>query len=693
MPTVWKAQYSFNNGELSPHIMGRIDVDKYDAGAQKVENFLCTKEGPVVRRSGARFVREVKDSSAKTRLVSFVFSDEQAYTLELGDLYCRFYRDEGVILSGGVPVELTTPYVTADLFGLHFAQSADVLYVTHKDYAPRKISRTSHTSWTLSTLVFQDGPYLPPNTTATTLTPSGTSGSVTITASAVTGINGGSGFQAHDVGRLIRFNSNVAGDSWDWMTITAVTDTTHVVATINGSVAAFARSNWRLGSFYIGSYPRTVSFFEQRLGFAGETDSPQTLHGSMSGDFERFSPSGSFLDSSGADPYSVDDIFADNSLEFTIAANQVQIIRWMGGLRNLLLGTPSGIWAVQASSSLEAITPDNVNIRQTTSTGASSLQPVFVEDAVIFAGNTNKRIYSLQYLFERDAYVPIDLTLLAEHVTGSGITAMAYAQEPESIIWAATTDGELIGCTFNSDQKVIAWHRHILGGSFSGGPPVVESLCVIPSPNGDHDQLWMVVKRTVDGATVRYIEFLEEEFGSPATIEDAFFVDSGLSYDGAATTTLTGLDHLEGETVQVLADGSVHPDCVVSGGAITLSRSVTKAHVGLGYPSDLETTLLDLPDPQGSSMGKLRRMVECSFRFDRTVGLEYGTSETDLHTFDFRKPGDAMDDPVPLFTGDKRVPLQAGWSRDERARIYIRQSQPLPMTLLAINPHAETSAR
>lgn len=247
MAKVSAIQNNFNGGEISPLLYGRPDLDKYKTGLKTCKNFIPLIQGPVERRPGTVFVEEVKTSSLSTRLVRFEFSTTQAYIIEFGNLYCRFIKDNGQILSGGSPVELVTTYATADLFELKFTQSADVLYVTHPDYPPRKITRTSDTAWSITTITLEDGPFLNTNSTTTTLTLSGTSGSVTVTASAVTGINGDAGFASTDVGRQIRWK-DPAGN-WTYLTITAYTSTTVVTADIDGpnASARTATVNWRLG--------------------------------------------------------------------------------------------------------------------------------------------------------------------------------------------------------------------------------------------------------------------------------------------------------------------------------------------------------------------------------------------------------------------------------------------------------------
>ena len=279
---------------------------------------------------------------------------------------------------------------------------------------------------------------------------------------------------------------------------------------------------------------------------------------------------------------------------------------------------------------------------------------------------------------ESDSYVAPDMTILAEHVTEGGIDEFAYQQEPDSVAWCVRSDGVMACMTYRREEQVVAWQRHIIGGTDAK----VESVAVIPG-DLDEDQVYLIVKRTIDGATKRYVEYLSGfDFGTDIT--DAFFVDSGLTYSGSAATVISGLGHLEGETVQILADGSTHPDKTVSSGQITLDRSATKVHVGLGFTSRVETLRIDAGSASGSAQGKTKRISEVTVRLYRSVGLKVGTSTSELDTIPFRSSAAGMGQAVPLFTGDKTIEFRGGF--DDDATIVVQQDQPLPTSLLAIFP-------
>ena len=742
---------NFTGGELSPRLDGRNDLNKYSSGCKTLENMIVYPHGSAARRSGTQFVAEVKNSAAKTRLIPFEFSTTQTYMLEFGNQYIRFYKDNGQILesdvtisgatqanpvvitatghsydngdeisitgvvgmtelnnkrylvankttntfeitdidgtningtsftaytSGGVAnrvYEISTPYLTAELFDIKFAQSADVMYITHPNHEVEKLSRTGHTSWTLADVDFTDGPYLDNNITTTTLNPaSHTVGTgVAVVASATTGINGGSGFLATDVGRLIRFRDG-------YMKVTARADTTNItVEIIEDLGSATASTDFALGSFSdTTGHPTCVTFFEQRLVFAGTTDQPQTLFFSKSGDYENMNENrgGTVAD--------------DDAIIYTIASNQVNAIRFMTATRTLIVGTAGGEFTVSGGGTDVAITPTNILIKKQSNHGAANLDAIAAGNATLFLQRAKRKIRELAYNFDVDGYLAPDMTILSEHITEGGITQMAYQQEPNQIVWMTRDDGELIGLTYQREQQVTAWHRQIFGGSFSSGNAVCESVAALPTDDAEY-QVWVIVKRTINSVTRRYVEYLNA-FDFTETDNTTFnFLDSQLNYDGSATTTITGLDHLEGQTVSILANGSTHPDKTVSSGAITLDRSSTKVKVGLSFTSLLQTMRLDAGAANGTSQAKTKRIYDISLRLYESVGVEVGPDLQNMERIPFRSSADAMDTAIPVFTGDKEIEFRGNYETD--GFIFVRQTQPLPLTVLSLYPNLVTN--
>lgn len=680
MPKVSPLQSNFNAGELSPLMAARSDVTKYKNGLEVCLNAYLLIQGGWKSRDGTKFVSEVKDSTKKTRVVRFEFSTTQAYIIEFGDLYCRFYMNHAQILSGPA-YEIFTPYLEADLFQLEFTQSADVLYIAHPKYAQRKLSRTGHTAWALTTISFLDGPYLPTNATETTLTPSAATGSgITITASATTGINGNAGFKTTDVGRFIRLKE---GTAWGYVKIVGWTSTTVVtVNVVNTLTNINAKVNWRLGVWSdTTGYPSAVAFFEDRLFWGGPTSYPQRLDGSKSGDYENMAPS----DTSGT-------IAADNAVGYTLNGSTVDVVRWMmDDEKGLLVGTTGGEWLVRPSTQNEALSPTNVSAKRSDSQGSAYVQAIRAGRATLFVQRAGRKLHELAYLFEVDGFRAPDLTPLSEHITRTGVTMLAYQQEPHRRVWAVRGDGVLVGLTYERDQDVTGWHRHILGGAFGSGSAVVESIAVIPEPNGAYDELWLIVKRTINGATKRYIEYMVKSFDEGDARADAFFVDCGLTYSGAPATVISGLTHLEGQTVAIWADGATHPNRTVTAGQITLDRAASKVHVGLTYNSDGKTMKPDAGAADGTAQGKTKRVTNVFFRLHNSSGLKYGADFTSLDTVSFRDSYDPTATALPLFTGDKFVEWPGGYDGD--GQICWRRDYPGPLTVLAIGPQLVTQDR
>ena len=587
MPRTTLALNSFVSGEFSAKLDGRQDFAKYQTSCKTLENFVVAPQGAAVRRVGTQFIEEVKTSANKTRLIPFEFSTTQTYVLEFGDQYIRFYKDKGQILSGGSAYEISTPYLTAELFDIKFAQSADVMYLCHPNHEVRKLSRTGHTNWTLSTVSFSGSPATP-----------------------ISGAN---------------------------------------------------------------NRPSCVSFFEQRLVFANSNNNPQTLWFSKSGDYENMTTGTA----------------ADDAMIYTIASNQVNAIRFIKAQRTLIIGTTGGEFTVSADGTDAAITPTNITIKRQSTFGSANVDAQPAGNATLFLQRAKRKIRELAFNFDVDGYQAADLTILNESVTKTGINEMTYQQSPDSILWCVREDGVLAGLTYLRSEEVVAWHRHILGGSFGSGNAVVESVASISGAINE-DELWVIVKRTINGATKRYVEcFADFEFDE--TTSTSFrFLDSHLTYDGSATTTLSGLSHLEGQTVSILADGSAHPDKTVSSGAITLDRSVTKAVVGLAYNSVLQTMRIEGGAAEGTSQGKTKRISKVVLRLFETVGVKVGPSLSNLEAIPFRTTSSPMGSPVEtLLAGDKEIEFNDDFNSD--GFIFVKQDQPLPCSVLAIYPTLVTS--
>lgn len=887
MPRARPLQPSLNAGEFSPRMAARTDFAKYPLACGTLLNMVPIPQGGAMRRPGTRFVAETKNSAKRSRLIPFEFSTAQAYVVEAGEGYLRFYRNQGrigtadtdaaivngtftagisgwselssgtasighdaangrlnlngaassvaiaeqaVSLSAGflgtahvvsfrvcgvagdtvklrigttsgatnvvndvafatgwhcyaftpagspvylqfrnetaktvkiddvtihddAPVEIGAPYAEADLSGIKYAQSADVLYLCHRSYPVMKLARYGHTSWSLSEAPFNDGPWLKANIeTARTLQPSATSGfGITITAA------GHSPFAATDVGRLVRIKH---GSAWGSAVITGHTSATQVSADVqNAFGGTSASSDWRLGAWGQGApgFPGAVTFFEQRLCFAGSLSQPQTIWMSQSADFENFRPD----NGSGT----VED---DDALDYTISADQVNAIRWLWAGPQLVVGTVGGEWVVSSDGPL--ITPADIDVKRQTAFGAADLPPINMRGRLLFLQRAQRKILEFLYSLDVQNWQATDLTILASHVSKGGIVDLTYQQELDSCLWCVRADGVLPTLTYQPDQNVVGWARQILGGRCDGGEAAAEAVACIPG--AAQNEVWLTVRRTINGTTRRTVEFVEAPYDTGDDPSNALYADCGLTFDAKVNATLTpgapsggavtftagapafgagdvgreihhayqdddgawrlararivsfvsatvvsadvlvpfpsaatipangwaltatavaGLGHLEGETVAVLANGAVHPPRVVIGGQIALDYPVSKAQIGLPYAHVYESLKWEAGAVAGTAQGQMKQISGVTLVLLDALNARVGPSLDRLRTVPFRGVDDPMSAAVPLFTGEKFIEFDGGYATD--TRVVIEGSDPLPFTLLALAPEIRTNAR
>ena len=590
---------------------------------------------------------------------------------------------DDVALIDNAPLEIVSPWPEVELYDVEGPQTADVLYLFHDATPTYKLQRFGHTTWSLVEVAWQDGPYLDLNITTTTLTPGAVSGvAVTVTASSIVGINNNTGFQTTDIGRLVRIDNPAAGIVWGWGIIVARTSTTVVTVHVKKAFSATtADTRWRLGSWSNATgFPNCATFFEQRLYAANTTKQPQTLWASQSDDFENLKPDND-----------ADTVEADDAFDRTLAADSVDSIYWLSaGENRLSLGTSGGEWVLRSTG--DALTALDVNARRQTKHGSARIQPARVGSVVLFIQRAKRKIREFGFSFQNDNYTAPDMSRLASHIMRGGVVEMDYAEEPESVIWIVRNDGQLLSMTYRRDEEVVGWGRHILGGVFGTGNAVVESVTVIPGTNGSgqvqdssaRDEVWLIVKRTINGSTKRYVEFMEQAFETGDAKENAYYVDSMVTYNGASATILSGYTHLEGQTAKILANGAIHPSKTVTSGQITLDSAKTIVQAGLAYTHKLKTLKIKSGNPAGTTIGKKKRIYGMTLVLLNSHTIKYGPDADNLYERDFRVVSDAMDAAAPLFTGEKFVEFPGGWTED--ARVVIQSSDPVPFTLLALAP-------
>jgi hypothetical protein len=794
-------QTNFTAGELSPRLYGRNDIAKFANGVKLCRNAVPVIHGGARRRPGTMFIGETKDSSVTSILVPFVFNRDQAYLLEFGNNYMRVFKDDGAVLTGAITYEITTPYTTAMLSELDFAQAADTMFLAHPSLPIYRLQRFDNDDWRLMAAPFTVTPFdeigfkpaagltlstttVGSGRTATadssvflaadvgreiwaghgiatiTAVTSGTVATVTITAAfASTAAASGAWFikgspqapctpsDKDPVGKSInltlgavttieaaktitglaydgspdyRVRVTIAGHGYSTgnterisgcdpagyngtFTITVIDANTFSYSMLtnpgaaltlgqgeriitgssggwrNDDVGSFVRINGGLvkvasitsasvakgtiveamtsaiqaetGSWTVepsvwnadDGYPRTVTISGQRLYASGSPNYPQTVWASEIGDVLNFTL------------WTAD----DDAFAFTVDSNQLNPIAYLVDNRNLLALTYGGEFTLVGGVD-KPITPTNIQITRQSTWGCAQVRPITVGNEMLFVQRDGRKMRALSYQVVSESFQSPDISALAEHLTAGGLVQIAYQQSPDSIIWAVRADGVLISITYDRDQDVIAWAQHITEGT-------VEAVTVLPGATEDY--VYLVVNRTVGGTTKRYIERLNEDRNTDCSIY-------GTSESPA--TTWNGLDHLEGMTVDILADGIVMPQQTVTSGTITLPRAASVIEAGLHYESRIELLTPELMTPTGSAQGKAMRTSKINVRLLDSIGCTINSEQIPFRQFGVG----VLDQSVKPFTGIKTI-SSLGWERGESA-VVIEQKQPLPFHVLSV---------
>jgi hypothetical protein len=730
---------AFTGGETSPLTDGRVDEEGYYRSCATIKNMLVHLHGPAEKTPGTRFISAVKDSANFTKILPFKYSAADNYILELGDGYMRFYTQGGVVMSGMNPYEISTPWAFEDLDLLSFRQVADVMYFNHPLYPRHKLTRLGPTNWTLAAVENAWGPFLDQNETTVTIAASATTGAVLLTASSalfnpaqvgaqwklindyvisnsLTGLGQVTGAMILDAGEsmiaslsgtwtatLILERSFDSGGTWlpyiqyganttlevnnledntyyrwrvsaytsgtitarmteknraGYVKITSYTSATVVGATVIQQLAStIAGTKWAEGAFsdYRG-YPKACALYESRFIQAGTVHQPSTVWASKVDDFESFETGPT----------------DQHAYQYTLASGEVNDILWMLEHSILSIGTIGDEWKFGFKD--EPTTPNNPpDARSESAHGSAPIQALRIEGVPIFVEAGGRALRAITYSLDEDGYRAPRFTDHAEHMLRSGIVEMCFAGQPEPTIWMVRNDGKMAACTFSRAGKIAAFSLHDFGGS-------VESSAVIRE--NDRDELWIIVRRLVNGSYYRYVERMESNLWTDQA--DAFYVHSGLSYDGAPATVLGGLSHLEGETVNVLADGAVHRPLVVTGGGITMDTPASKVQAGLPYQALLKTKRIELRAASGTTQGKQKQTYRVVVRLERSLNCQIGYAENKLLPIIFRTTADPMGEPPALFTGDKNLPMLDRGTDD--CFVVVESSDPTPLTVVSIAP-------
>lgn len=724
MPNIRTNQHSFNGGEVTPEFYGQIGDAKYQSGLATCRNFICKPQGPIENRAGFAFVREVKASANKTRLIPFTYSTTQTMVIEMGAGYFRFHTQGATLLyttpvawvtatayavgdmrsNGGINYycvtahtsgtfstdlaagnwyampsnpniyEIPNPYATADLFDIHFVQSADVLTLVHPNYAPRELRRLGATNWTFTTIAFTPAIAAPTGVTATPdAVRTGYDYHYVVTAIAADGLS--QSVASVDATCVNNIFTSGAKNTIAWSAVTGASAYL-VYKKVGGSYGYIGRTTTlsmvddnigpdlsRTPPIYdtvfqaAGDYPGAVSYFEQRRCFAGTLNKPQNIWMTNAGTESGMSYALPTVD--------------DNRIAFRVAAREANTIRHIVPLTNLLLLTSSAEWRVTSVNS-DAITPTTVSVKPQSYIGASNVQPVIINNNLLYCAARGGHMREMAYSWQANGYASGDLSLRAPHLFDSfDLVDICYAKAPLPIVWAVSSSGKLLGLTYVPEQQVGSWHQHDTDGLFESCTAVAE---------GSEDVLYVIVNRTIGGVTKRYIE--RQASRKFSTQADAFFVDCGITYNGAPATTFSGMSWLEGKTVNILADGAVCPQRVVTGGAITIDNAASKVQIGLPITADAQTLPLAAQIDGGFGQGRTKNINKVWLRVVNSSGIFAGPSSDRLVQYKQRTT-EPWGTPPALKTQEIEIDVKQAWG--DGAQIFVRQSDPLPITLVSMS--------
>jgi hypothetical protein len=577
---------------------------------------------------------------------------------------------------------LTTTFPAASLAGLRYAQNADVLTITQSNGVARELRRTGATNWTLTDINFAPTATVPTGVTATPTIPH--PADATVQSYVVTSVLSDLVTESTQSAVVNATNNLAVAGNFNviaWATTGAaryyvyklqsgvygyIGQTTSLSFTDNNiqpdtlTTPPSSTVDLNTGTTVNGlsDYPVAVAYHERRRWFAGTPYKPQNIWAT------RNATESNLTSSIPARP--------DDSLEFRIASNQQHAIRHLIPLVDLVALTVGGEFRIYADGAA-AITPDSLAVRQQGSNGISDVAPVLAVESAFFVQHQGSFVRELSYdptgLGRLNS---TDVSVMAPHLfTDYTIVQMAYVRAPDPTLWCVRSDGVLLGLTYVPEQQVYGWHHHTTAGAF-------ESIAVIPENNAD--QLYAVVRRTIGGRTVRTIERMAPR--TFPTQSDAFYVDAGLTYSGAAVTTISGLWHLEGQAVVALADGAVVLGLTVVGGSVTLPVAAKKVQVGLSYTSRMQTLPAAYDQAPAMGQGTQKNVSKVFVRVKDSMLVQAGPSFSQLRAYPARDVSQHYDTPPALRTGELAFSIDPSWNTD--GAVCIAQDGPTPLTIVAL---------
>jgi hypothetical protein len=541
-------QTSFTAGEIAPRLSGRLDLDKYHQGLSTCENMVVLAHGPVIKRPGFEFINETEDVTKEARLIKFEFSKEQAYILEFGDENIRVYKETGVIQDSSVPVDIVSPYDETEIFDIKFCQNADLMILAHPDHEPYVLTRTSDVDWTINAITFDRAVVKTVNIiNATKANPCVITfdedpellAADKIRIDGVAGLAAAAGGESilNDRDFYVKSPTSSApftAELYKEVGLTTSIDTTgatdYETALLgNGTTFLEEQALWNLTD----GFPVDCTFFDDKLTFAGTKTYPQTLWFSEAGD-------GNYFDFIQGASY----LSPTDSATWAISANTGNAAEWIVPLERLIIGTKDGMHVMSGANS-ELISPISVATNLQTKIGTNGVAPVSAGNAILFLDRFSKVLSEYTYSLSSDGYTELDLSVLAEHLTENHtIIDMAVQTSPFQIIWCIRSDGHLLGLSYNKQHGTAGWHIHETQGYF-------ESVATLPGPDGS--EVWCVIKRTIDGSEVRYVERMET-LQLNTTAIDSFYLDSG-SVKETTIQTVTGITNASPGVVTISTHG------------------------------------------------------------------------------------------------------------------------------------------
>lgn len=716
---------SFTGGEITEEFFGQLTDVKFQTGLAVCRNMIVLPHGPVANRPGTYFVKATKFANKKAHLLPFTFSTTQTMALEFGDQYIRFHTNGGtltagtpaawnsgtayivgsLVVSGGInyyciaphtnqlppnasfwyampadgTYEIPSPYLEADLFALNFEQDQDVITISNVNYDTRELRRFGATDWRLVTSVFASELSAPTSVVATPTGSGTTNYSYRVTAT------GDDGIQESAVSATASCNNGpLSSTVFNTITYAAVTGARRysIYKQQNGLFGYIGQTDaltFRDDNIEadisktppiqntpftgVGNRPGAVTYFEQRKWFAGAINRQLNFWATRPGSENDLSYSLPFRD--------------DDAIQQRIRAREASIIRHLVPLGSLIVLTASGEFRI-TSVNTDAITPKSISVRPQAYNGASQVRPVVANNSIVYGSARGGSLREMGYNSDAEGYTTSNLSIRSPHLfSGFTIDALTFSRSPNPIVWAVSSSKNLIGLTYLPDQEVRGFHRH---DTYTlAGQSTIESVCSITE--GNSDVLYLIVKRTIDGNDVRYVERMPARRFD--TMEDSYFVDCGLTYDGAPISTITsGLEHLEGETVSILADGAVLPRQTVTGGGLptAFDAPASKIHVGLPITADIQTLpmVVEATGVGAFGQGYVKNVNRVFLRVYESSGIFAGPTFTELVPY-AQRTTEPYGTPPSEINGEVEVPIPGDWQTN--GAVCVRQSDPLPLTI------------